>query len=120
MTSGAVALVTYLLNGKGQRLGDIAAKTTVISEKQRIFLHNTLNVELPEDYQPEYPQVTVFSDREIQTIKNLFQKAKRESNHAIIVSLSKKTSGIMDVTPAQKPLQFLEKVIADYNYYTQR
>jgi len=60
MTSGAVALVTYLLNGKGQRLGDIAAKTTVISEKQRVFLHNTLNVEIPEDYMPEYPQVTVF------------------------------------------------------------
>jgi len=34
LTSGGVAVVTILLNGKGQRLGDIAAGTTVISEKQ--------------------------------------------------------------------------------------
>ncbi|HIB37545.1 RDD family protein [Mesonia sp.] len=120
MTSGAVALVVYLFNGKGQRLGDIAAKTTVISEKQRVFLHHTLNVEVKEDYQPEYPQVTIFKDREIQTIKNLFQKAKRESNHALIVSLSKKASEVMDVTPKEKPLKFVEKVIADYNFYTQQ
>ncbi|MAN28040.1 MULTISPECIES: RDD family protein [Mesonia] len=120
MTSGALALVVYLLNGHGQRLGDIAAKTTVISEKQQTFLHQTIGMEIPEDYQPEYPQVTVFSDNEIQTIKNLYQKAKRESNHAIIVSLSNKVSSMMEVTPKQRPLQFIDRIIADYNYYTQR
>ena len=120
MTSGSLALVVYLFNGKGQRLGDIAAKTTVISEKQRVFLHHTLNVDVEEDYQPQYPQVTIFNDNEIQTIKNLFQKAKRESNHAIIVSLSNKTSELMQITPNEKPIKFIEKVIADYNYYTQQ
>ncbi|MBW2960522.1 RDD family protein [Mesonia aestuariivivens] len=120
MTSGALALVVYLFNGRGQRLGDIAAKTTVISEKQRVFLHQTLNVEVAEDYLPEYPQVTIFNDNEIQTIKNLFQKAKRESNHAIILSLSKKASQMMEVTPQEKPIQFVEKIISDYNYYTQQ
>ncbi|SHI56136.1 Uncharacterized membrane protein YckC, RDD family [Mesonia phycicola] len=120
MTSGAIAMVTYLLNGKGQRLGDIAAKTTVISEKQRIFLHHTVNTDVPEDHQPEYPQVTIFTDNEMQTIKNLFQKAKKENNHAIIVSLAKKTSSMMDITLKEKPLLFLEKVIVDYNYYTQQ
>ena len=34
LASGSVALLTILLNGKGQRLGDLAAGTTVISEKK--------------------------------------------------------------------------------------
>ena len=36
MASGSLALLTILLNGKGQRLGDLAAGTTVISEKKII------------------------------------------------------------------------------------
>ncbi len=54
--SGSIAVVTILLNGKGQRLGDMAAKTTVISEKRKVSLANTLAVEIPEDYVPKYPQ----------------------------------------------------------------
>ncbi|WP_322790508.1 RDD family protein [Tenacibaculum tangerinum] len=37
LASGSVAVLTILLNGKGQRLGDIAAGTTVISEKKNYF-----------------------------------------------------------------------------------
>ena len=35
MTLGVVALITILLNGRGQRLGDLAAGTTVISLQKR-------------------------------------------------------------------------------------
>lgn len=119
MTSGAVAVVAILLNGKGQRLGDLAAGTTVITEKKRISFHDTLLVDIPENYQPNYPQVRIFSDKEIQTIKQLFVEAKLKSNHHIIVTLSQKVAQMMEITPKEKPLVFLEVVIADYNYYTQ-
>ena len=120
MTSGSVAVVTILLNGKGQRLGDIAAGTTVISERGHVSLKDTLLVEVPENYQAQYPQVQVFSDQEFQTIKELFLNAKTRSNHNIILSLSKKVATLMEVSPKEKPMRFLETVIADYNYYTQR
>ncbi|MAZ72106.1 MAG: transporter, partial [Flavobacteriaceae bacterium] len=76
ITSGALALVTVLLNGKGQRLGDIAAATTVITEKKTMSLSQTLVLDLPDDYTPKYPQVTVFTDAEMSTIKTLFWEAK--------------------------------------------
>ena len=41
-TSGAVAVVTILLNGRGQRLGDLAATTTVITEKRTVQFSDTL------------------------------------------------------------------------------
>ncbi|MDR6300860.1 RDD family protein [Mesonia maritima] len=120
LCSGSIAVVTILLNGKGQRLGDLAAKTTVISEKEQISLHQTLLVDLPENYQPEYPQVRVFSDREIQQIKQMYRKAKFDSNHAVILSLSKRIAEVMEVEPKERPLAFVEKVITDYNFYTQQ
>src|SRR5690554_3046484 len=41
-TSGALALVSILLNGKGQRVGDLAASTTVITEKQTVHFSQTI------------------------------------------------------------------------------
>ena len=38
ITSGGAAVLTILVRGKGQRIGDIAAGTTVISEKKRVSL----------------------------------------------------------------------------------
>lgn len=121
LTSGGCALLVFLLNGKGQRLGDIAAKTTVISEKNPISLEDTLRVDIPEDYVPEYPQVTVFSDREIQTVKNIFNKAIRNGNTHVIDSLAEKATKVMDIPRDDKSsVDFIERIIADYNYYTQQ
>ena len=120
LSSGGVAVVTILLNGKGQRLGDIAAGTTVISERKKTGINNTLLVELPENYQPKYPQVTVLSDHDIQEVKNLYQQARREGQHHIILSLSQKLSDLMDIKAEEKPIDFVKRVINDYNYYTQQ
>lgn len=120
LSSGGVAIVTILLNGKGQRLGDMAAGTTVINENPRIQFHQTILVDIPEDYVPLYPQVTVFSDDEMGKIKTVFNEAKRDPNWTVIQQLSKKVSALMEVTPNEEPLQFIKRVIADYNYYTQK
>lgn len=120
ITYGGAAVVTILLNGKGQRLGDIAAKTTVITEKRRHSYRDTIYVDLPENYQPKYPQVTILSDAEIQVIKKIYRRAKVSYNHRIILALSQKTARLMGVEPEERPMNFLEIVIADYNYYAQQ
>jgi uncharacterized RDD family membrane protein YckC len=118
-TSGAVAVVSILLNGRGQRLGDVAATTTVITEKKSVHFSETLLIELPPDYKPTYAQVTVFTDAEIQTIKSVFTRAKLNGNHNVILKLSKQVAKVMDITEEETPIAFIDKVISDYNYYTQ-
>lgn len=120
ISSGSIAVVTILLNGKGQRLGDLAAKTTVISEKPRTDIHRSLAVDVPEDHKPKYPQVSVLKDADVQNIKNLYQKGKRENNHQLIFSLSQKVSELLEIKPDESPMHFIQQVITDYNYYTQR
>ncbi|MFS4467676.1 RDD family protein [Maribacter sp. 2210JD10-5] len=120
LSSGGVAVLTILIRGKGQRVGDIAAGTTVISEKKRVFLKDTLLRELPDDYSPVFPQVTVFKDREMQTIKDLYDGAKRNGNHNVILSLSDRIQKVMDISTDLQPIDFVDIVIKDYNYYTQQ
>ncbi len=120
LTSGGLAVLTILVRGKGQRIGDMAAGTTVISEKKRISLKDTLLRELPEDYAPKFPQVTIFMDAEMQTIKELYDSSKRKGDHQVILSLSDRIKRVTDIVTDLKPIDFVDVVIKDYNYYTQQ
>lgn len=120
LSSGGVAVVVILLNGKGQRLGDLAAGTTVVTEKKPMQLSQTLQMDIPEDYSPAYPQVTILKDRDIQEIKRLYTNARRNGNHQVVISLSSKISALLEVTPRERPSEFVQKVLKDYNYYTQQ
>lgn len=120
LSSGGVAVLTILLRGKGQRVGDIAAGTTVISEKKRVSVKDTLLRELPQEYVPKFPQVTIFKDREMQTIKELFTSAKRNGEHNVIVSLSEQIKKVTGITTEMKAMDLVDTVINDYSYYTQQ
>jgi hypothetical protein len=120
MSSGGIALITILMNDKGQRLGDMAAGTTLISEKKRARLSDTLLVHIPEDYVPTYPQVTVFNDQDVQAIKTLYNDAKRYGNHNVIIKLAEQLQSKMGITHEETNFDFVQRVIADYNYYTQQ
>tara|TARA_B110001469_G_scaffold127854_1_gene151207 strand:- start:13 stop:729 length:717 start_codon:yes stop_codon:yes gene_type:complete len=120
MATGSVAVLTILLNGKGQRLGDIAAGTTIISEKKRVTLQEVLLADAPEDYTPTFPQVTLLSDSDAQTIKKLYNSALKKRKHAIILKLHERVVEITGVKTDLKPIDFLKIVLTDYDYYTQQ
>jgi uncharacterized RDD family membrane protein YckC len=119
MASGSVALLTILLNGKGQRLGDLAAGTTVISEKKQITINDTLNVDLKENYTPTFPQVTLLNDTDVQTIKNLYKTALKKKNYVTINALKDKIIELTEIKTNLRSIDFVDTIIKDYNYYTQ-
>ena len=55
----------------------------------------------------------------MRTIKELYDKAKRDGNHNIIVSLDARIKKVLGVQTALKPIEFVDVIINDYNYYTQ-
>ncbi|TVZ51127.1 RDD family protein [Dokdonia sp. Hel_I_53] len=120
ITSGGIAVVSILMTERGQRLGDMAAGTTVITERKRVRLSDSLMIDIPDDYKPLYPQVTVFNDKDVQLIKTLFVDARKNANHNVIVKLAEKLQAKMGVTPEETNIDFIERVLADYNYYTQQ
>ena len=120
LTLGSLASLFILLGGKGQRLGDLAAKTTVISEKNRVSFSETISMEIPENYSPSYPQVTIFSDDDMRQIKTIYLNAKNKREYHVINKLHEQLSRKMQIEATEKPLDFVVKVLKDYNYYTQK
>jgi uncharacterized RDD family membrane protein YckC len=119
LSSGAVAVVSILINEKGQRLGDLAGGTTVISEKKRVHLSQTIAVDIPENYVPTFPQVTMLTDADIQTIKNVFYTARRKRNHKVLMKLHVKIAALTQIKSDLKATEFIQTVLTDYSYYTQ-
>jgi uncharacterized RDD family membrane protein YckC len=115
---GIVGIITILVNGKGQRVGDIVAGTTVISLKEEKQNKNAF-IEIKEDYVPTYDNVTFFSDEDILKIKDIYIQARRTNNHRLLKELREKIENKLNLQSDMKDIQFVKTIIKDYYFYTQ-
>ena len=113
---GAIALIAILINGKGQRIGDMAAGTTVIKMKQKVQLTDTIFHKIMPEYNLVFPEVSRLSDNDVAIIKEVMQVCIQSNNYEAINKLVLKTKLTMGITTNLPPAQFLGTVIQDYNY----
>lgn len=116
MTFGGLAVLTIVMNGRGQRIGDIAAGTAVVSLKSRKQLSDTLFEFTDEDYQVTFQQVQALSDKDIALIKDIMNDAKGTGNNQVILALEAKVKGLLNVESNLPPRVFLQTVLKDYNH----
>ncbi len=114
-----LALIVMLFSDKKQRLGDLAANTVVVKDQILASLDRSIFEELSQDYQPVFPSVKQFNDRDIQKIKTILQEARVKENKKILKALVHKIEKILQI---EKPKdwsysKFIDQIIKDYNYY---
>lgn len=119
MTSGGLALITILINGKGQRLGDIAAKTCVIKISRSTQLSDTVLDNFSEDYEAQFPQVMELSDKDITVINDLL-KSRDKYEYATWLRMINKTKDVIEkkmglTGNTMGAVRFLHQVKKDYN-----
>lgn len=120
LMGGVIGLLAIILSKQSQRVGDMAAGTTVISLKPRIALNQTVYENLTDTYQPVYPeyQVRKLSDKDINIIKKSFQDAWKQNNMEVMAMLAQK---ITEVTGAEsKGLgydSFVQTILKDHYHY---
>ena len=119
LSSGSIALIVIVGTGRGQRVGDLAAGTTVIKTTQRAHIGDTIlgNVRQKPDHIIVFPQVTRLSDNDIAIIKEVMLLCVRTNNMAAIERLAAKTRAVIEVSTSMPPSQFLFNVVQDYNFY---
>jgi len=121
VTSGSVALVTILINGKGQRLGDMAGGTCVIKERRNMKLDDTLFTETEEEYKPLMPSIYKLEDKDIEIIKEVLGAQYQYDDNTWFVMLQRTRKLIEQKLDTQKPdlnaLDFLKLIVKDYNAY---
>lgn len=111
-----IGAVVILFNGKGQRIGDIAAGTTVISLKRRGSLMETLALQLPEDHQVTFPDAAKLPDAQARLIKEVLANTSAARNAAI-----EKLAGRCHAefhANGLPPEQFLRTLLADHVFLT--
>ncbi len=116
---GVPAFVCVLATKNHQRLGDIAAGTTVIKVKNSYALSSTIFKEISQSYQPVFSQVVKLSDNDMRIVKDTYQHALKSRNLQTIHKLRKKVENVMEVDSKMNDEEFLDTVMNDFNHYTQ-
>ena len=70
--AGAIAITSLIISKKGQRLGDMAAGTSIITLKNSVTINSTILEEIGNEYQPTYPTIIKLSDNDMRIIKDTF------------------------------------------------
>jgi uncharacterized RDD family membrane protein YckC len=120
MLTGVIALVSIIISKKSQRLGDIAAGTSVITLKNNVNISHTILEDIETTYVPTYPSVIRLSDNDARIIKETFLTAKATRDYQTLIKLRKKIVEVIDVKQEDgNDMQFIDTILKDYNYYTQ-
>ena len=113
---GGLGLSSIILSTKGQRIGDIAADTTVISLKENLKLKDTLFEEITKEHEVKYPEVYKLSDRDINEIKEIYNTGYRRKNYDIIKKLATKVEDLLERKSTERPEEFVAQIIQDHYY----
>jgi len=117
---GSIGLLTILFSEKRQRLGDAAAGTVVISTKNKVRVSHTILEEVAENYVPMFTNVTVLTDKDVRLIKDTFNIARSSKDYKTMKALREKVEGILASKSELYDAQYLDTVLRDYNFYTQK
>jgi len=120
-SAGIIGALLIKTSGKNQRLGDMAAHTTVIRIQGSRFqfrLQDILNIASLENYTPQYPQVRKLSERDMILIKTVLTRLQQYPNQAHEEVLEDLVSHLMPILEIeQRPanrVEFVKTLLRDY------
>ena len=117
--SGALAVIIIASSGKGQRLGDIVAGTSVV----KLIAHREISASRvfisPEDnYVPVFPQVTQLESKDIELIQRALEANHQHGNIQPVLLVTEKIKSILGIQTELSPVQFLYTIVKDFNHLT--
>ncbi len=117
---GSIGILSILFSERRQRVGDAAAGTVVISTKHKTKVSHTILEEVEETYEPQFTNVTLLSDKDVRLIKDTFHIARRSGDFKTMKALRTKVESILKTNSRLYDVPYLETVLKDYNYFTQK
>jgi uncharacterized RDD family membrane protein YckC len=120
--SGVVAVATISVSAKAQRVGDMVAGTTVVRTRLSTSLNDTFFMETEEKHQAAFPRVTELNDHDVTLLKEVINRCETDplNTEQILTKAYEKTRAILQVKEHYAPLEFLRRVVMDYNYLTSK
>jgi uncharacterized RDD family membrane protein YckC len=118
---GITSIIIISISSKSQRLGDMVAGTVVVETASKLTVHDTIFMHVAHtDYKVKFPEVMRLSDRDINTIKNVINQAKKTNTYDMCNRIAAKVQDVLKVPTDMYAMEFLEKIMEDYNYLATR
>lgn len=112
---GAIALVAIAAGGRGQRVGDIAAGTTVVKlVKERDVTASEVFTLAGDQYQPVFHQVLALNDRDIELIQQAIHVYSETGNAQPINVIGRKIETKLGINTEMEAISFLVQIVKDY------
>ncbi|NOU59168.1 RDD family protein [Marinifilum caeruleilacunae] len=120
LTNGVAAILTIVIGEKGQRIGDILAKTTVVKTNHTVKLTHTILSEVPDNYQLVFPESRKIVDKDVELFKKVIQQLKTMDDHVEKLTFGLKARGKvmqqLGIKTEMPPEQFFQTLIDDFNF----
>ncbi|MEP6617347.1 MAG: RDD family protein [Ginsengibacter sp.] len=114
---GLIVVAIIAVTKKSQRIGDIAANTVVVNTKSTLTVNDTVFMDIQQpDFIVKYPEVLKLTDRDINTIKNVLNHYYKTRNAVTSRRVANKVQQVLAIQTELFSVDFLEKLLADYNY----
>ncbi|MFC0185484.1 RDD family protein [Pseudarcicella hirudinis] len=113
---GLIALITIAVNNKGQRLGDIAAGTTVVKLRNPVSLEDLVTEKTDINYVLTFPEASLLSDKDIVTLRAVVRKYEREGNEDLLEQAALKVKSVTNISTELDDLTFLNKILQDHTH----
>ncbi len=117
---GILAALLISSTARGQRLGDMAAHTVVVRQRNmiRFSLDDILRINSLEDYSPTYEQVKNLSEQDMLTVKNTlarYQTFRNAAHAGAIVELTERLCALLKIERRpENAVEFLKTLLRDY------
>jgi hypothetical protein len=112
-----VAIICIPVSEKSQRLGDMAAGTTVIKKDSRASLRDTILYREVPNYSIVFEQVSLLSDKDVAIIKEILEHGIANNKRDHLKLLADKVKVKMGVSVSWPDEDFLKTVLLDYSHY---
>ena len=113
---GAVAILCITFGSKGQRLGDMAAGTTVIKLQISGFLkEHTLN-DIDDNYTPVFGHADLLSPEYVELIKKAIKAKLEFLDDKPVIAIAAKIKAKLSISTDLPDLKFLHTIIKDYHH----
>lgn len=115
--SGVIAVVVIALGGKGQRLGDVVAGTSVIKLiEQKEITAQEIFVAPEETYVPTFAQVIQLTENDIELIQRALEVNRDHGNSQPMIVVTERIKSLLGIQTDLPPVKFLYTIIKDFNH----
>jgi uncharacterized RDD family membrane protein YckC len=119
--SGAIAVILITAGGKGQRLGDLVAGTSVIKlTEQKEITANEVFVAGDVNYEPTFNQAIQLTEKDIEIIQRALEVNRDHGNPKPMLAVAEKIKAQLGIQTDLPPVKFLYVLIKDFNHLASR